>query len=102
VNSIEIPLTFATAGLVGLGGLAFLMGAALSLVAELLAMLRRHRNWVRSNPRSPGRPVVRSGPGLHRSQADPAVTAVLASWQDDSDPCSQRSELELPGPRAAA
>jgi hypothetical protein len=61
---IELPLTFATAGLVGLGGLALLMGAALSSVAELLVLLRERRDW--------------AGGGL--------------AWQDGSDARSRRSE----------
>jgi hypothetical protein len=45
VNMIELPLTLATAGVVGLGGLALLMGAALSSVAELLALFRERNDW---------------------------------------------------------
>ena len=98
MNTIEIPLSFATAGLVGLGGLAFLMGAVLSLVAELLAVLRERRNWASSGPRAPGSLVGR--PGVHRSQAGTLVTAVLAR-ENDSDTSTER-ERELSGPRVAA
>jgi hypothetical protein len=99
VSTFEIPLTFAAAGLVGLGGLAFLMGAVLSLVAELLAVLRGHRNWVRSDGKTPGRAAVR--PGLRQPHSGDLVTTVLA-WQNRSDVEAQRSDGELRGPRAAA
>ena len=98
MNTIEIPLSFATAGLVGLGGLAFLMGAVLSLVAELLAVLRERRNWTSSGPRAPGRLVGR--PGVHRSQAGTLVSTVLA-WENGSDTSTER-EREPSGPRMAA
>ena len=98
MNTIEIPLSFATVGLVGLGGLAFLMGAVLSLVAELLAVLREHRNWASSGVRAPGSLVAR--PGAHRSQAGTLVTTVPARV-DGSDASTER-ERELSGPRVAA
>ena len=99
MNTIEIPWTLATAGLVGLGGLAFLMGAVLSAVAELLALLRAHRDWAGSDARSSGSPAMR--PGLRRPQAGHVVTTVLA-WPAGSDAIAQRSERERPEPRAAA
>ena len=98
MNTIEIPLSFATAGLVGLGGLAFLMGAVLLLVAELLAVLRERRNWASSGARAPGSLAGR--PGVHRSQAGTLVTTVLAR-ENGSDAGTER-ERGLSGPRVAA
>jgi hypothetical protein len=54
VNTIEIPLSFATAGLVGLGGLAFLIGAVLLLVASW----RSAANAGIGLAAAPGRPEV--------------------------------------------
>jgi hypothetical protein len=76
MNTIEIPWTLATAGLVGLGGLAFLIGAVLSSVAELLALLRAHRDWAGSDARSSQSPVMR--PGLRRPRSD--NRSRLAGW----------------------
>jgi hypothetical protein len=99
MNTVELPLTFATAGLVGLGGLAFLMGAVLSLVAELLAVLRGHRNWARGNAKSSGRSVVRHT--LPGPRAASLVTTVLA-WQNGSGADAQHPDGDRREPRAAA
>ena len=101
VNAIEFPLTFATAGLVGLGGLALLMGAVLSSVAELLALLRARRGWAGGDGRGPGIPVARSG--LPRPRAGALVATVLA-WHEGSETNPDRSDGEVreasgPGPR---
>jgi hypothetical protein len=82
MNAIELPLTFATAGLIGLGGLALVMGAAFSSLAELLALLPRRSAWVGSGARPPSAHLLRSG--VHRPYKSVLVAAALA-WQDDLD-----------------
>src|SRR5262245_35340319 len=82
MNTIELPLTFATAGILGLGGLALLMGAVVSSLAELLALLRRRGGWVGNEARPPGGHVVRWG--MRRPRPRPLVETALA-WQDGSD-----------------
>ena len=82
MNTIELPLTYATAGVVGLGGLALLMGAALASLAELLALLPRRRGWAGYAVRPPGSDLGRSG--APRPRAGALVATVLA-WQDGTD-----------------
>jgi hypothetical protein len=41
MDTIELPLVFATVGLVGLGGLAVLMGTAFCSLAELVTLVAR-------------------------------------------------------------
>jgi hypothetical protein len=53
---MELSLTFATAGLIALGGLALVMGAAVSSLAELLALLPRRGGWAGSEMSSRGYP----------------------------------------------
>lgn len=89
MDTIEFPLTLATAGVMGLGGLALLMGAALSSLAELLALLPGRGSWAGSGGRSPASHIGRSG--LHRPRAGALVATVLG-WKDGSDALIQPSE----------
>ena len=45
-----LSLALVMAGLMGLGGLALMMGTALSSLAELLALLLRTDGWIGSCP----------------------------------------------------
>jgi hypothetical protein len=89
MSTIEFPLAFATAGVVGLGGLALLMGAALSSLAELLALLPGRGCWAGGGGKPPARHAGRSG--LRRLQAGALVATVLG-WKEGSDALIQPSE----------
>lgn len=56
MDTIELPLMFVTAGLVGLGGLAIMMGAAFCSLAELLALLPGRGEPDVSEAKRQGRP----------------------------------------------
>jgi hypothetical protein len=85
MDTIELPLIFATAGLVGLSGLAALMGAAFCSLAELLALL----------PARDGCGAKRHGRPLLRPRARPAPFAgtMMAAVvrEDGADPSTRAS-----------
>ena len=71
---MEFPLTFATAGLVGLGGLALVMGTALSSLAELLALMPGRTGWIGGELKSKGHPILKGGTmGSPRTRAGEAA-----------------------------
>jgi hypothetical protein len=88
VNTIEVPLTFVTAGLVGLGGLALLMGAALSSLAELLALMPGRGGWVGSGAGLKGRGMRLSPP---RPRAG-ALAAIVLPGQDGCEALIQHRD----------
>jgi hypothetical protein len=93
MNTIEFPLTFATAGVVGMGGLALLMGAALSSLAELLALLPGRGSWAGSGGRSSASHVGRSGrPRPHAG----ALVATVLGWKEGNDALIQPPESREP------
>jgi hypothetical protein len=97
VNTIS--LTFATAWLLSLGGLAVLMSAVLVSVAELL-VLGGPRSWGTRDVRSPELQVVR--PGVGRYPARALVARVIAQ-ENRLDGSREISVDERGGrPRAAA
>jgi hypothetical protein len=90
VNTIELPLAFVTAGLLGLGGLALVMGAALSSLAELLALLPRHGGWAGGSARAPRAHVLASE--VRRPSASALVAALLGGQTDPGAP-THRSDV---------
>jgi hypothetical protein len=58
---MEFPLTFVTAGLVGLGGLGLVMGTALSSLAELLALMPGRSGWIGGDLKSNRHPILKGG-----------------------------------------
>jgi hypothetical protein len=90
VNTIELPLAFVTAGLIGLSGLAFVMGAALSSLAELLALLRKRGGWIGSGARPREAHFLESGA---RPPSASALVAALLGGEADPDASTHPSEV---------
>jgi hypothetical protein len=82
-------LALVMAGLTGLGGLALVMGTALSSVAELLALLLRTDGWVGSCGSPLGTDVRPSG---IRRPYDRALFRAVAAWQDENGGFTHRSD----------
>jgi hypothetical protein len=83
MDRIELPLVFATVGLVGLSGLAVLMGAAFCSLAELLALLPARGVSHGREAKRHGRPLLRT-----RARAAPFARAMVAAvvCEDGADP----------------
>ena len=88
---MEFPLTFATAGLVGLGGLALVMGTALSSLAELLTLLPGRGGWAGADPRSQGHQVLRGG--TRRPHGGTLMAAAVAG-EGATDAVTHRAGVE--------
>ena len=87
MNVAGLSFALLITGLIGLGGLALVMGTALSSLAELLALLRTDR-WVGS--RGPlGGNVLPSGT---RRPHDRALFRAVAAGQDNDGGFTDRSD----------
>jgi hypothetical protein len=88
MDRIELPLVFATVGLVGLSGLAALMGAAFCSLAELLALIPARGGSDGREAKRHGRPVLRPG-----ARAAPFARAMVAAviCEDGADPFTRDS-----------
>ena len=95
VNTIELSLAFVTAGLLGLGGLALVMGAALASLAELLALLPRRSGWAGGSGRPPRAHILASG--VRRPAASALVAALLGGPADPCAPTHQPDASEVRG-----
>ena len=85
VDAREFSFTLVIAGLIGLSGLALVMGTALSSLAELLALLVRPDG----SARPPGARVLPLGIGRPYGRA--LLHAVLA-WHDGTGGFTHRSD----------